>query len=183
MSLLTQTTQAPARRKSPPTGWIVIAVVVGGVLFALRGVLPHAADMMLQARPHLPDLTLWNAQPMVIKAHMLAGLGALALGTALMVMRKGVTLHRIMGWSWASLMALAAGASLFITGLNGDHWSFIHLFSGWVLIVLPIALAAARRHRVQLHRRMMTGLFFGGLVVTSLLTFIPGRLMWQLFFG
>ena len=30
---------------------------------------------------------------------------------------------------------------------------------------------------------MMTGLFFGGLVVTSLLTFIPGRLMWQLLFG
>jgi uncharacterized membrane protein len=30
---------------------------------------------------------------------------------------------------------------------------------------------------------MMLGLYLGGLVFTGLLTFIPGRMMWQVFFG
>lgn len=34
-----------------------------------------------------------------------------------------------------------------------------------------------------MHRRMMTGLFIGGLVIAGALTFLPGRLMWQVFFG
>jgi len=29
----------------------------------------------------------------------------------------------------------------------------------------------------------MTGMFVGGLIVAGLLTFLPGRLMWTLFFG
>ena len=29
----------------------------------------------------------------------------------------------------------------------------------------------------------MTGMFVGGLVVAGLLTFLPGRLMWAIFFG
>ena len=29
----------------------------------------------------------------------------------------------------------------------------------------------------------MAGLFLGGLIVAGLLAFIPGRLMWRLFFG
>ena len=38
-------------------------------------------------------------------------------------------------------------------------------------------------HRVAAHRRAMTGMFVGGLVVAGLLTFLPGRLMWAIFFG
>ncbi len=29
----------------------------------------------------------------------------------------------------------------------------------------------------------MTGLYFGALVIAGLLTFLPGRLMWRVFFG
>jgi uncharacterized membrane protein len=29
----------------------------------------------------------------------------------------------------------------------------------------------------------MAGLFLGGLIIAGVLTFIPGRLMWRLFFG
>jgi len=33
------------------------------------------------------------------------------------------------------------------------------------------------------HRRMMTGLFYGGLVINLAIAFIPGRTMWNIFFG
>ena len=50
-------------------------------------------------------------------------------------------------------------------------------------MLLPIALVAARRHAVALHKRAMMGLYFGILLIAGALTFIPGRLMWRLFFG
>ena len=46
-----------------------------------------------------------------------------------------------------------------------------------------MAVYAARRHRVASHRRTMTGLFVGGLLVAGGLTFLPGRLMWRVVFG
>jgi uncharacterized membrane protein len=36
---------------------------------------------------------------------------------------------------------------------------------------------------VQAHRRAMTGMFVGGLIVAGALTFLPGRLMWAIFFS
>jgi uncharacterized membrane protein len=36
---------------------------------------------------------------------------------------------------------------------------------------------------VQAHRRAMTSMFVGGLIVAGLLTFLHGRLMWAVFFS
>ena len=46
-----------------------------------------------------------------------------------------------------------------------------------------MGVAFARRHKVRLHARMMTGLFTGGLVLAGMLAFMPGRLMWEMFLG
>jgi uncharacterized membrane protein len=67
--------------------------------------------------------------------------------------------------------------------MNHGAMSWIHLLSGWTIIALPIAVYAARRHKVSLHRRFMTGLFVGGLIVAGGFAFLPGRLMWRVFFG
>jgi len=40
----------------------------------------------------------------------------------------------------------------------------------------------ARTHRVRPHRHMMTGLVGGGLFIAGAFTFVPGRLMWRVFF-
>ena len=82
-----------------------------------------------------------------------------------------------------SSAGVTAASSLFITGLNGDSYSLIHLLTGWTLIALPMALVAIRQKKVIMHKRMMTGLFVGGLVVAGAFTFIPGRMMWAVFFG
>lgn len=162
---------------------IVVPVAVIGLVAALA---PYAGSIRrLAARGHLhaPDLALLAAQPLVIKLHIAGALAALLIGAVLMTQRKGAAFHRTAGWLWVAAMSLAAGASIFITGINGDHWSLIHLFTGWTLIALPIAVIAARRHVVQTHRRFMMGLFYGGLVINGVIAFIPGRTMWNVFFA
>jgi uncharacterized membrane protein len=67
--------------------------------------------------------------------------------------------------------------------VNHGHLSFIHLLSGWTIIALPLAVSFARRHKVRMHARFMTGLFTGGLILAGLFAFFPGRLMWQVVFG
>lgn len=80
-------------------------------------------------------------------------------------------------------MATVAISSFFIRELNHGALSLVHLLSGWTVIILPMAVYAARRHEVAKHRGRMTGLFVGALVIAGLLTFFPGRLMWQVFLG
>jgi uncharacterized membrane protein len=128
------------------------------------------------------DWALWSRQTWTIQVHVLSAIGALLVGIALFVNVKGRALHRTLGWTWVGLMGLTAGSSLFITGLNGNAYSLIHVLSGWTLIALPLGVMAARRHDVLKHRKTMTGLFVGGLVVAGVFTFLPGRLMFRLFF-
>lgn len=157
-----------------------VALVVGAAMApAARGVLQLAVD----ARPHLPDLALFEALPVAIKVHLLAALAALALGAALMGLRKGRAFHRVAGWAWVGLVSVTAGSTLFITSLNHGRWSLLHLFTGWVLITLPLAVVWARRHDVPRHRRTMMGLFYGGFAINLFIAFIPGRTMWMMLFG
>jgi uncharacterized membrane protein len=46
-----------------------------------------------------------------------------------------------------------------------------------------MAIFAIRNRKVETHRRAMTGMFLGGLLIAGALTFIPGRFMFEFFFG
>lgn len=46
-----------------------------------------------------------------------------------------------------------------------------------------LAVHAARRHRVSVHRKTVTGIFVGGSLAAGAFTFLPGQLMWRLVFG
>ncbi|PVM91635.1 hypothetical protein DDF62_06300 [Caulobacter radicis] len=154
---------------------------LAGVLVAT--VIAAAPVMMLRAGVHLPNLSLVAAAPAKIQIHIAAALTALAIGTVLMVGVKGTRLHRALGWTWVVAMATTAVSSLFIREMNHGAMSWIHLLSGWTIVALPMAVYAARRHNVHLHRRFMTGLFVGGLLIAGAFTFLPGRLLWRVFFG
>ena len=112
-----------------------------------------------------------------------AALSALALGTALLINVKGTAAHRTLGWVWVLLMLTAAASAFFIHSLNPNGLSFIHILAGWTLLVAPLGVYWARTHNVARHRRTMTSLFVGGLIIAGLLAFMPGRLMWRMFFG
>jgi uncharacterized membrane protein len=132
--------------------------------------------------PHAPDLSLIVHAPLAIQLHLAAVLIALGIGIVLLAGVKGATLHRALGWAWVTAMMTGAVSSLFIRIINHGALSYIHLLSGWTIVALPMAVFAARTHRVRLHARFMAGLFTGGLILAGALAFMPGRLMWELFF-
>jgi len=120
---------------------------------------------------------LTNA-PLPIQLHAYAALGAFVLGAVQLAGVKGTTRHRALGFTWASLMLIVALSSFWIHELRiWGPWSPIHLLSIFTLVMLPLAVLAARRHDVARHRRAMLGIFFGALVIAGLFTLVPGRIM------
>lgn len=163
--------------------WIGVIAVAAILAAAL---LPFAPQMFARAAAvsyQGPDWALWARLPLMVQLHVIAALAALAVGTAIMLRPKGRGLHKALGWSWVAAMGAAAVSSLFFTGLNGGFYSWIHILSGWTIVALPMAIFAIRGPKVEAHRRAMTGMFFGGLLVAGAFAFIPGRFMFEFFFG
>ena len=126
---------------------------------------------------------LLDAAP-AIPLHAFAAMAALVLGIVQFVAPKGTLPHRTIGWIWVALMAAVALSSLWIHQIRLlGPWSPIHLLSIMVLVLLPIAVVAARRHHVGRHSKTMIGIFTGGLVIAGLFTFVPGRIMHAVIFG
>jgi len=124
------------------------------------------------------------AAPAVIQWHAFAALGAFALGAVQLAAPKGTIPHRLFGWIWAALMLTVVISSFFIHQIRlWGPWSPIHLLSLFTLIMLPLAVLRARRHEVTKHRRAMTGLFVGALVIAGAFTLLPGRIMHAVVFG
>jgi len=161
-------------------GWGLTIGVLGAVIIPFGPqIVARASEVSLRG----PDWALWAGLSWVIKLHIFAALTALAIGTAILLQRKGSSLHKTLGWGWVFAMATTAVSSLWITELNGNVWSFVHLLSGWTIIALPMAIFAIRSRKVEAHRRAMSGIFVGGLIVAGSLSFIPGRFMFEFFFG
>src|SRR5271165_6696622 len=126
---------------------------------------------------------LLNASP-AIQVHAYLAFLALGLGAAQFALPKGVALHRVMGWSWALAMIGVAGVSFFIhTIRTWGPWSPIHLLSVFTLAMVPLAVFAGRRGRIENHRWSMISLYTLALVVTGLFTLWPGRIMHAVVFG
>jgi|TARA_B110000208_G_scaffold125863_1_gene153324 uncharacterized membrane protein len=119
-----------------------------------------------------------------IPVHGIAALICLIFGLAQLLMRKGTTLHRRLGWVWAVLMALVAVSGLFIWELR-LFWLFspIHLLSLLTLWALARGILAARQGRIADHKRAMKQLYGLALVITGGFTFFPGRIMYLVLFG
>lgn len=164
---------------------VVVTAVTIGLVALTAGLQPKAIPFISATEWRLksPDFGLIAQQGLAVQLHLASALLALAIGTALMLRPKGIGLHKALGWTWVAAMAVTAVSSLFIASFTGSRFGPIHLLSGWTVIALPMAIAAIRQRNVAAHRRWMTGLFTGGLLVAGALTFIPGRLMWRVFFG
>jgi uncharacterized membrane protein len=126
---------------------------------------------------------LLAAEP-VIQLHAFSAIAAFALGLVQLLAPKGTLPHRSLGFIWVTLMVVVAGSSFFIHTIRswGD-WSPIHILSVVTLVALPGAVAHARSHRVAAHKRAMTALFAGALVIAGFFTFMPGRIMHEVAFG
>ena len=165
--------------KVPSWVWtLLIALVIYAIVSAL--ILSGYPEANVQFRI---DLTPLLEAGLAVQVHVLAALSAFFVGLLILLAPKGFGLHRTLGWTWVTAMAVTAISSFLLTGMFENAYSPIHALSAWTLIGLPFGVAAARRKDIQKHRQQMTGMFVGAMVVAGLFTFLPGRLMWQLFFS
>lgn len=119
-----------------------------------------------------------------IKLHAFAAMGAFALGVVQLGAPKGTIPHRTIGWVWVALMLVVSVSAFWIHKIQlWGPWSPIHLLAIFTLVMLPIAVLHARRHRVDHHRWTMLGIFFGALIIAGAFTFVPGRIMHAVTFG
>jgi uncharacterized membrane protein len=123
------------------------------------------------------------AREVAVIIHLATVLPSLPLGLYLFLARKGGARHRLMGRIWMSLMAVTAIAALFIRHLNEGQFSFIHIASVVTLVGIPLAINAARSGRIAAHRAHLLAMFIGALLVSGVLSFLPGRIMWQWLLG
>ena len=122
--------------------------------------------------------------PGTIPLHAFAAMAAFALGIAQFAAPKGTLPHRTIGWIWVVLMAAVAISALWIHEIRMvGPFSPIHLLSIFTPIMLVLAVLHARRHNVSGHKKAMTTIFFGALIVAGLFTFLPGRVMHAVVFG
>src|SRR5215204_193658 len=124
---------------------------------------------------HMSLAPLFNAAP-VVQIHAFVAMAAFVLGAVQLAAPKGTIPHRTVGWTWVVLMAIIAISSFWIYGLRIiGPFSPIHLLSIFTLAMLPLAvLHARRRHRVERHRKAMTSIFVGPMVIAGLFTLLPG---------
>ena len=120
---------------------------------------------------------LLDAAP-AIPLHAFAAMAAFVLGIVQFAAPKGTLPHRTVGWIWVALMVVVAASSFWIHQIRMvGPFSLIHLLSIFTLVMLPLAVLHAHRHRVMEHRKAMISIFVGALVVAGAFTFWPGRIM------
>lgn len=160
------------------TGGLILITVL-----ASAGDLSGMSRVLERAHVHAPNLRAIAESSLATQIHLSAAITAFFIGLYQLLGPKGRTPHRLLGYIWLALMLTAAISSFWLRGLNHGMFSFIHILSGWTVVVAPMILYAARTKNIKRHRTMATSLFMGGLVVAGLFAFMPGRLLWHVFFG
>src|SRR5258708_620408 len=149
------------------------------MLMILTSINQPRALSWLRAQNRDPGIRVMSLAPLLeaapaIPLHAFAAMAAFALGVAQLAARKGSLPHRALGWVWVSVMVLVALSSFWIHQIRLlGPWSPIHLLSIFTLVMLPLGVWMAHRHRVVDHRRIMISLFAGELVIEGLFTLVP----------
>ena len=122
--------------------------------------------------------------PLAVKIHLATVIPAFFLGSwQLFFSRKGARPHRTIGAAYLVLMTITATAAIFIRELRHGSFSLLHLFVVLTYWGVFSAIWSLRRHNIRGHQQAMIGLYIGGLLIAGALTFLPGRIMYRLFFG
>jgi uncharacterized membrane protein len=140
----------------------------------------HSADSGAVRNEHKESAMHPSFTPIIL-AHTLAALAAVALGAAMFLARKGTFTHRIAGRAWVVLMLVTALSSFWIK--SSGSYSWIHLLSVAVPLLLAAGVYFAITGNLIRHRRMMTGIYVFALGVAGSFTLLPYRLIGRLVWG
>jgi uncharacterized membrane protein len=128
--------------------------------------------------------------PPAILVHFTTVVPAFAIGTWLIFFsEKGAPVHRLLGKVYLALMSVTAASTVFIRAFSDSvslevgplRFGLLHLFIPLTVWSVWTTLRAVRAGNIAAHQGSMRGLYFGGLVIAGLLTFLPGRIMYRMF--
>jgi len=126
--------------------------------------------------------------PLAIRLHVAAVCIAVVLAPVQLTAPKGTPRHRAMGWIWIAALIVACVSALFILDRpippHLGPFSWLHLLALLTLASLWRAVAAARRHDVARHRRIMRGIAWFALGIPFVAAVaVPGRILFRVLFG
>ena len=119
-----------------------------------------------------------------IPLHAIMAMIAIILGGIQLSMKKGGTIHKLLGRMWVGLMLIVAISSFFIHEIKlwGDY-SPIHLLSLWTIFILGVGVYYVRVGNIKRHKQVMIATYFFALILTGFFTLYPGRIMHQILIG
>lgn len=120
---------------------------------------------------------------LAIQIHIVAALVALGLGIGIFTSRKGTKRHKLIGKVFLVFMLMTAISAIFIRQINDGNFSLIHIFVPLTFFAAWETIYFVRKGNLKRHRRAVTGLFFGALLIPGILSMLPGRLMHVIVFG
>ncbi len=130
------------------------------------------------------NLTPLLTAPFAVQLHVYAALLALGLGTLQFLAPKGTLPHRLIGWVWIALLATIGLSSFWIEGARHiGPFSVFHVLSAYTLWSLWMGARAAMRGDVADHKSYMAWIFGLSIVVSTILAFAPGALLFDVIAG
>ena len=153
------------------------------------GDVQHGRNARGSIVPNQPGNENMTLQPLLdaslaIQLHAVAAVLAFVLGGMILFGTKGDRLHRLGGRIWVGLMLAVCLSSFFIHTIRMlGPWSPIHLLSVTTIAGLARGVWLARQREIIGHRRIMQMTYVGALLIAGFFTFLPGRIMYEVFFG
>ncbi len=97
--------------------------------------------------------------------HLATVFAAFVIGTYLLLNRKGMPRHKLLGRIYLPMMLVTGIATLLMPAVVEPqflgHFGFIHLFSLFILYSVAAAYIYARRGNIAAHKGPMLGLYIG----------------------
>ena len=129
-------------------------------------------------------MTLLLNQTIPIPLHAIMAMIAIILGGIQLSMKKGGTIHKLLGRIWIGIMMFVAITSFFIHEIKlWGAYSPIHLLSLLTIFTLGVGIYYVRVGNVKRHKQTMIALYFFALIVAGFFTLYPGRIMHQILIG
>ena len=129
-------------------------------------------------------MTLLLNQTQPIPLHAILAMIAIILGGIQLSMKKGGTIHKLLGRIWVGLMLIVATTSFFIHEIKlWGAYSPIHLLSLWTIFILGVGVYYVRVGNIKRHKQVMIATYFFALIVAGFFTLYPGRIMHQILIG
>ena len=129
-------------------------------------------------------MTLLFNETQPIPLHAIMAIVAVILGGIQLSMKKGGSIHKLLGRIWVGLMLIVAISSLFIHEIKlWGVYSPIHLLSLWTIFILGVGIYYVRVGNIKRHKQIMIATYFFALILTGFFTLMPGRVMHQILIG